>query len=77
MSIHEECGVFGLISDTPAGAAEMIGADSLGFLPVDSLHELTGSDNYCSACFGGDYPTEIPADTKKDRFERKLSEIEK
>ncbi len=57
--------------------AEMIGADSLGFLPVDSLHELTGNDDYCSACFGGDYPTEIPADTKKDRFERKLSEIEK
>ena len=54
--------------------AEKIGADSLGFLPVNSLCELTGNDRYCSACFGGGYPTAIPADTAKDRFERRLSE---
>ena len=29
---------------------------------------------YCSACFDGEYPTAIPTDTRKDRFERKLSE---
>lgn len=54
--------------------AEMIGADSLGFLPVGSLGELTGSRNYCSACFDGHYPTAIPSDTGKNRFEQKLSE---
>ncbi len=54
--------------------AGMIGADSLGFLPAGSLCELTGNCDYCSACFGGEYPTEIPSDTRKERFEKKLSE---
>lgn len=54
--------------------AEIIGADSLGYLPVSKLGSLIGSCGYCSACFDGNYPTEIPADTRKDRFEQKLSE---
>ncbi len=54
--------------------AEMIGADSLGFLPKESLCELAGNGNYCSACFDGRYPTKIPADTRKNRFEQRLSE---
>ena len=54
--------------------AAIIGADSLGYLPADELRMLTGPDNYCHACFTGEYPTEIPADTRKDRFERRLSE---
>ncbi len=35
---------------------KMIGADSLAFLPTGSLHEISGRDDYCSACFDGDYP---------------------
>ena len=31
--------------------AEIIGADSLGYLDVGSLGALTGSGNYCAACF--------------------------
>ena len=54
--------------------AAMIGADSLGFLPVESLGELSGNGGYCSACFDGRYPTPIPTDTRKDRFELRLSE---
>ena len=54
--------------------AEIIGADSLGFLPVESLGELVGNPDYCSACFDGCYPTHIPADTRKNRFEQRLSE---
>lgn len=54
--------------------AALIGADSLGYLPMETLGELTGSGDYCSACFSGKYPTQIPTDTRKDRFERKLSE---
>ena len=53
--------------------ARIIGADSLRYLPVEKLGELCGSESYCSACFDGKYPTAIPADTGKDRFERKLS----
>ena len=56
--------------------AEMIGADSLGYLPVDKLSELASCDRYCSACFDGDYPTSIPENSQKRRFERHLSEIE-
>ncbi len=54
--------------------AEIIGADSLGYLPVSELSVLTGNCGYCSACFDGDYPTAVPDDTRKDRFEKRLSE---
>ena len=54
--------------------SEMIGVDSLGFLPLKSLQELSGNMEYCSACFDGTYPTQVPSDSRKDRFERKLSE---
>ncbi|MCQ2459697.1 MAG: amidophosphoribosyltransferase [Ruminococcus sp.] len=57
--------------------AEMIGCDTLGYLPVESLSELVGSEHYCSACFDGRYPTPIPTDTRKNRFEQKLSEKNK
>ncbi|MCI8661801.1 MAG: amidophosphoribosyltransferase [Hungatella sp.] len=53
--------------------SELIGADSLGYLPVQKLNLLTGREGYCAACFDGAYPTDIPADLRKDRFERKLS----
>jgi amidophosphoribosyltransferase len=52
---------------------QLINADSLGYLPLESLPELTGSNEFCSACFDGNYPTEIPTDTRKDRFEQQLS----
>ncbi|RRK33979.1 amidophosphoribosyltransferase [Schaedlerella arabinosiphila] len=54
--------------------AKIIGADSLGYLPIEKLDQLIDSEDYCAACFQGDYPTKIPADLRKDRFERKLSE---
>ena len=54
--------------------AKMIGADSLGFLPVQSLGSLCGGTHFCASCFDGVYPTEIPADTGKNRFEQRLSE---
>ena len=55
--------------------ARRIGADSLGHLPVEALPELAGSGAVCSACFSGEYPTAVPEDTRKDRYDRKLSEI--
>ncbi len=54
--------------------ARIIGADSLGYLPVERLGALIGQDGCCSACFTGRYPTPIPMDTRKNRFEQKLSE---
>ena len=52
----------------------IIGADSLGYLPVEALPELCDSDAICNACFTGDYPTAVPENITKDRFEAKLSE---
>ena len=57
--------------------ADIIGADSLGYLPESELKNLIGSENFCSACFNGVYPTPIPDVITKDRFEGKLSERNK
>lgn len=54
--------------------AEIIGVDTLGYLPLEKLDRLAGSKDYCAACFNGEYPTKIPRDIRKDRFEGKLSE---
>lgn len=54
--------------------AKMIGADSLGYLPKDKLSELIYSDEYCSACFDGDYPTAVFPEAPKNKFEQKISE---
>lgn len=58
---------------------EIIGVDSLGYLGVDSLSKLISTKNkcgYCDSCFTGEYPTKIPADNGKKRFEKKLNEKE-
>ena len=56
---------------------KIINVDSLGYLDVDHLPMLIGTkcgSGYCSACFDAKYPTEIPMEMQKDRFEKKLSE---
>lgn len=53
--------------------AQIIGADSLGYLEIEDLSAMIGSCDYCHACFSGIYPTPIPENTAKDRFEGKLS----
>ncbi|KAK6946365.1 Phosphoribosyltransferase domain [Dillenia turbinata] len=47
---------------------EFIGADSLTYLPFDSLKKLLGSDspNFCYACFSGMYPI-LPREVKVKR----------
>lgn len=40
---------------------KMIGADSVGYLDGERLHELIGGDRgYCDACFSGKYPVAPP-----------------
>ena len=55
---------------------EKIGVDSLGYLPLETLLELSGGRGICSACFDGCYPTEFAVETGKNKFEQKLSEID-
>lgn len=54
--------------------AHIIDVDSLGYLPVESIEEMIGNKNYCSACFDGRYPTTVPKNHKKYQFEQKYSE---
>ncbi len=57
--------------------ADIIGVDSLGYLSVDSVRKIAcggRTDGFCTACFSGEYPTEIPEETHKNRFEQKISE---
>ena len=60
--------------------AEIIGADSLGYLRQEDLCRLIDGkpgENYCSACFDGSYPTQTPTEGEKNRFEFKISEGKK
>ena len=57
--------------------AKIIGSDSLGYFPVWELGSLTCGSGYCSACFDGNYPTAVPQDNHKNRFEQKLSQAKK
>ena len=58
---------------TVAEIAEHIGADSLAFLPVDSLGELIGKpDGFCKGCFTGNYPVDVSGAGRKNKFDEKL-----
>ena len=59
--------------------AKIIGVDSLGYLSLQDVVKLADNteDGFCTACFGGGYPTSVPKDGGKDRFECKISEKEK
>ena len=57
--------------------AKLIGVDSLGYLSVESVKQIAKGvhgTGYCTACFDGKYPTEIPSAPMKNRFETKISE---
>lgn len=59
--------------------AALIGADSLGYLSVESAKKLAvcpeGEEcGYCTACFNGEYPAGTPKETGKNRFEQKIGE---
>jgi amidophosphoribosyltransferase len=48
-----------------------IGADSLGFLSVEGAVAAVGKpiDQFCVACFNGDYPIPIPEEVTKHALE--------
>ncbi len=59
--------------------AKITGADSLGYLRLEDVTEIckTGSsEGYCTACFDGNYPTEIPKHFD-NKYENKISENKK
>ena len=49
---------------------DFIGADSLGYLSVEGLLKVVPKPkDMCTACFTGDYPTEVPVDFRKEQFD--------
>ncbi len=57
---------------SPDEIADRIGVDSLGYLSVENVKQIAKGvhgSGYCTACFDGRYPTEIPAAPGKTRFE--------
>ena len=67
------------IRSAVAAGAKIIGVNSLGYLSLEDVVKLADNteNGFCTACFGGGYPTSIPKDGGKDRFECKISEGEK
>ena len=54
--------------------ARIIGVDSLGYLSMEHVVRLAGDtdEGFCTACFGGGYPTSIPKNGGKDRFQQRI-----
>ncbi|NLZ52033.1 MAG: amidophosphoribosyltransferase [Thermoanaerobacteraceae bacterium] len=52
---------------------EHIGADSLGYLCLDGLIKATGlpAERFCSGCFTGVYPLDVPREGKRYVFEKR------
>lgn len=55
--------------------AKEIGADTLGYLSVEGVRRIAGTEarcGFCDACFTGDYPCPVPKEMPKDKFEFKI-----
>jgi len=48
----------------------IIGADSLAYLPLDALSEMSGGRRICTACFSGDYPIAPPTENIRGDYLR-------
>ncbi|MCE5343121.1 MAG: amidophosphoribosyltransferase [Eubacteriales bacterium] len=57
---------------------ELIGADSLGYLPVECLDKLADHSTcgFCKGCFTGVYPVAPPQEAAKNKFEIFMSQPE-
>ena len=60
--------------------AEIIGADSLGYLSREDVTKLADGSRctgFCCACFDEIYPTPIPKGNSKNKFEQKIDKTKK
>ncbi len=55
---------------------QSIGADSLGYLSIEHVGQLApdAKCGFCTGCFTGEYPVEVPDEMPKDKFDMKLSQ---
>ncbi len=57
--------------------ATITGADSLGYLRLEDVTKIcegAACSGYCTACFDGKYPTEIPNKDYKNKYDTKISD---
>ncbi|MDD2708443.1 MAG: amidophosphoribosyltransferase [Verrucomicrobiae bacterium] len=61
---------------TQAGIKEYLGADSIGYLSQEGMFKATGhpKDEFCAACFTGEYPVPFPKDLDKFIMEKRRSQ---
>jgi amidophosphoribosyltransferase len=59
--------------------AAYLGVDSLGYLSLDGMVKSSAGDpdRFCHACFSNHYPTPIPSDAAKLRFEAEPARAQK
>ena len=59
--------------------AAYLGVDSLGYLSLDGMVESSAGDptRFCHACFSTQYPTPVPSDSAKLRFEPAAARAQK
>jgi len=55
--------------------AQIVGADSLGFLAPDDLPKIAYGTklDICDACFTGKYPIDVPKEDREFKFEKKIT----
>jgi amidophosphoribosyltransferase len=58
-------------SHTEEEIRQYLGADTLGYLSLDGMIHASARnpERFCHACFSGAYPTTLPSETAKHRFE--------
>ena len=49
---------------------DIIGADSLGYLEIDRLEELSEGKSICKGCFNGKYPMEPPKEDIRGEYQK-------
>lgn len=65
------------VNHTVEEIAEIIGVDSLGFLGVENVTKLADNPSleFCTSCFTGRYPIEVPETVPQEKFQTKIGEI--
>ncbi|MCL2227036.1 MAG: amidophosphoribosyltransferase [Oscillospiraceae bacterium] len=56
-----------------------INADSLHYLSLDDVEKIAEGSmrEFCTGCFTGDYPLPVPAAGEKNRFEYRISDVDR
>ena len=49
---------------------QVIGSDSLAYLSIDRLIELSGGKSICKGCFTGEYPMEPPTEDIRGEYDK-------